>query len=361
MKTIFICTDGTWSTILTSDRRGFSPTNVTKMARILKTTKDQLVYYDRGVGTGGFFDRILGGAGGHGLFKNVKQAYRFLVENYREGDRICIFGFSRGAYTARSLAGLVTAVGILRKKYLADIDSAFRLYRKPRKFGNILNDYRQNFCYPDNAVLFVGVWDTVGTLGIPVSGLRLLTAWRYKFHNTRLSPYVLNAYHAIALDEKRIPFRPTLWLAENLSKNQKVEQRWFPGTHSNIGGGYQDAGLSDTAFMWMLEKLKDTLHRAGQPLAVDNKYIRRHIHPDACAELRDSCTGLFWIYTLNPFIRKPLHPEYANQIIDASVYDRMRCKNRYYRPRNIPDKDLQAGQSKHRARKTGTPGEGHRR
>ena len=134
MKNIFICTDGTWNRTLQTDRGELALSNVAKLARVIRTTKNQLVYYDQGVGTNAGLDKYTGGAFGHGLFENINQAYQFLIENYTNGDNILIFGFSRGAYTARSLAGLISEVGILRKKYISDIDSIFKMYRKKKKY-----------------------------------------------------------------------------------------------------------------------------------------------------------------------------------------------------------------------------------
>ena len=129
MKKIFICTDGTWNTLLNSDSDELAPTNVAKIARAILTNEKQLVYYNRGIGTGNILDKYTGGLFGQGLFTHVKQSYSFLVNNYRPNDQLLIFGFSRGAYVARSLSGLINKIGILRKKYISDIDSAYNLYR----------------------------------------------------------------------------------------------------------------------------------------------------------------------------------------------------------------------------------------
>lgn len=331
MKNIFICTDGTWKKTLQIDEGELVFTNVAKLARTIRTTDNQLVYYDRGVGTNNFLDKYTGGTFGHGLFENVKQAYKFLVENYIPDDQILIFGFSRGAYTARSLAGLISEVGILRKKYISDIDSVFNMYRKKKKYDGVLKQYTENFCHPKKNILFLGVWDTVGALGIPLTCLNWLTSWRYKFHNTNLSPNIQNAFHAVAVDEKRRPFKPTLWEKENLTDSQRVEQRWFPGVHSNIGGGYKDSRLSDLSFEWILNLLREIV----EEIKFDEDYIKEKINPDCRGELPDSRSGIYFISKIFPYIRKPLRREMAYETIDDSVYKRMRSKECKYNPRNI--------------------------
>lgn len=335
MKNIFICTDGTWNRTLQIDQGQLALTNVAKLARSILTTDKQLVYYDQGVGTNDFIDRFLGGAFGHGLFNNVKQAYRFIVENYAKEYQILIFGFSRGAYTARSLAGMISEVGILRKKYVSDIDAIYKLYRKKKKYARIIPKYRENFCHPPQKILFLGVWDTVGALGIPMTCLNWLTAWRYRFHDTRLSENILNACHAVAVDEKRRPFKPTLWTTKILAESQSVEQRWFPGVHSNIGGGYSDSGLSDLTFEWMLNQIKGCVGS----LDLDNTFIRKSIKPNYLGKLPDSRTGIFRIYHLFPYDRKPLRTAIDYESIDDSVYERM-SKDNTYRPKYIKPKTI---------------------
>jgi uncharacterized protein (DUF2235 family) len=339
MKNIFICTDGTWNRTLQTDRGRLALSNVSKLARVIRTTKTQLVYYDQGVGTKAGLDKWTGGAFGHGLFENVKQAYQFLVEHYveknkKDKDNILIFGFSRGAYTARSLAGLISEVGILRKKYVSDIDSIFKMYRKKEKYKNIIKNYTDNFCHPSRDILFLGVWDTVGSLGIPITWLNWLTRWKYKFHNTSLSLFIQNAYHAVALDEKRWPFKPTLWETKIIKKKQNIKQRWFPGVHCNIGGGYIDHGLSDLTFKWMIDQIK----KCVKPLELDDTYILEQVKPDYCGELRESRTALYFLSRIIPYHRNPFRSHITNSKIDKSVHDRMQCKNCTYHPKQIKRK-----------------------
>lgn len=323
MKDIFICADGTWSTTLQTDRGHLSPTNVVKIARAINSTPTQLVFYDRGVGTDDDIDKIKGGVFGHGLYQNVRQAYFYIVANYEPGDNIYLFGFSRGAYTVRCLAGMITKVGILRKKYIMDIDSINTLYKGGDITAEVRNDYTHYFCHSNRDIKFLGVWDTVGSLGIPSGAFKWLNNRNYGFLNTDLSFNIKNAFHALAINEHRKPFAPTLWKSKNLSNDQVLEQRWFIGAHSNIGGGYEDTGLSDITLNWMLNKLKET----NPNISLDTKYMDNSIHPNYKGEIRTEVDS--WKYTrskVHPYYRKILTNENANEVVDESVYKRTNCK-----------------------------------
>ena len=273
------------------------------MARAVagKTTDGipQLVYYDTGVGTGGWWDRYKGGAFGIGLSDNVKQAYTALGHEFRPDDKLFLFGFSRGAYTARSLAGLIGLCGIPKEDNLAEAtERAFKIYRSKKrhaeaeahckKFSHTKGFLRKT---PYTDVHFIGVWDTVGALGIPVGIFRGIGRSRFGFHDVTLGSHIAHAYHALAIDERRRPFTPTLWLAQNVASHQQVEQVWFPGVHTNIGGGYVDAGLSDRAFLWMCLKALD----AG--LGFKAEYMHLRVTPNYHGELRNSNR---WGYRLLP-------------------------------------------------------------
>ena len=287
-RRLIVCSDGTWKTAETK-----SPTNVVKMARALVPLAagnvPQIVFYDPGVGTGTVLDRFTGGAFGRGLSDNVKDAYRFLVHNYSAGDQVFFFGFSRGAYTVRSCVGLMRKCGLLQKPHADRLEAAYQLYRKRDDTPDTPEaiQFRRQFSREID-VDFLGVWDTVGQLGIPLAGLRWLTRQDEQFHNVGLSRRVKRAFHAIAIDEKRRPFRPTLWETTPES-TQHVEQVWFAGVHSNVGGGYDDAGLSDVAFLWM----KQHAEHAG--LVFDEGYIRSTIRPKKCGTLYNSFTPAYWL------------------------------------------------------------------
>ncbi len=264
-KKLVVCCDGTWNN---EDGAG-APTNVAKLHRIIQSDfydgADQTVYYVAGVGTE-VGERVRGGAFGAGLDQNIREAYRFLVENYQDGDQLFFFGFSRGAYTARSLAGFIRNSGLLKREFVGRLDEAFDLYRD-RSEATHPNaakavDFKAKYAYTPN-IEFIGVWDTVGSLGIPVSRLGIFSWFgrfvdkKYTFHDTSLSSIVKYAYHAVAIHEHRGTFPATLWQKQDHSSDQVLEQVWFPGVHCDIGGGYYTTGLSDASFDWMIEKARD--------------------------------------------------------------------------------------------------------
>ena len=300
---LVVCTDGTWNQPDQRDHGRVVPSNVVKVARAVAGCAEggieQRVYYDTGVGTGGRWDRIKGGAFGIGLSDNVKQAYEALGKIFKPNDKIFLFGFSRGAYTARSLAGLIGLCGI-PKGQAGDIteatERAFRIYRLSAGAPERSEEAKQhvdNCSHVDkggraiNDIHFVGVWDTVGALGIPLGLFRAYNRYRFKFHDTTLGDHIRRAYHALAIDERRGPFKPTLWRKGNTSGNQVVEQLWFPGVHSNIGGGYIDRGLSDRAFLWVCLNARE----AGLGFKAD--YMNLRVNPDYHGELRNSRVGFY--------------------------------------------------------------------
>ncbi|MET0929184.1 MAG: DUF2235 domain-containing protein [Aeromicrobium sp.] len=266
MKRLVVCCDGTWN-------KPDSPsiTNVEKIARTVQSDPratrgvHQFVYYVGGVGTGGYkADDLLGGAFGFGLFRNVIACYRFLAQNYEPGDEIFIIGFSRGAYTARSVAGMVGRVGLLTKVSLVEerLPAAVHFYRRTHPaggaFGEGVGEFKHDHCHAPK-VDFLGVFDTVGALGVP--GFMKLAP---QFHDVQLSSQVLRARHAMAVDETRLKFAPTFWESAESSpagavEDARVKQVWFEGAHSDIGGGYPATGLSDTALLWMVREA----HAAG--------------------------------------------------------------------------------------------------
>ena len=237
MKRLVVCCDGTWNRPDQVNRGVAAPTNVAKFALALAERDadrhEQRLHYEAGVGTRRH-ERLLGGAFGVGLSRNVRECYRFLVDNYEPGDVLYFVGFSRGAFTARSVAGLVRNCGILRREHAHRIDDAYVLYRSPRRdtepggLGATL--FRRTYSHPDSAIEFVGVWDTVGALGIPVDGFHPPVLSRlWAFHDTRLSRAVRHAYHAVSIDERRAPFKPTLWVKQGDAADQVLEQVWFAG------------------------------------------------------------------------------------------------------------------------------------
>ena len=252
-KRIIICCDGTWNTPEKKD-----VTNIVKFARAIKPAdsdgKEQVVFYDWGVGTDGGADKIKGGAFGAGIDKNIQDAYRFLVHNYAKGDEVYVFGFSRGAYTARSLIGLIRNCWLLKKSNADLIPEAYEVYRSKSKVdANKTKNFRSTNARKIK-IKFLGVWDTVGALGIPLGIFGKRNERKYSFHDTTITSIVNNAYHALAINEKRKPFKPTIWKTKLKRKN--TEQVWFFGVHCDVGGGYKEARLSDYALKWMADKAK---------------------------------------------------------------------------------------------------------
>lgn len=265
MRRLVVCADGTWND--DDDKNGGHPTNVVRLAKAVVPTDArgtaQIVYYHKGVGTGGWWDRMTGGAFGSGISRNIKACYEFLVREYAPGDELFFFGFSRGAYTVRSLAGLVRNAGILRPEHVGRVDEAYALYRDRSDATHPGADasvhFRAQYAH-DATITCLGVWDTVGALGVPTRGpVGWVSRQRHGFHDVTLSSRVRNAFHAVAIDERRGPFAPTLWRVRHddpacASPDWRVEQRWFAGVHSNVGGGYPDCGLSNLALRWMTDR-----------------------------------------------------------------------------------------------------------
>jgi len=333
MKRLIVCCDGTWNRA-DQQRDGIPcPTNVVKLAyRVAKRDTagtPQIVFYDHGVGTGNLVDRFTGGAFGGGLADNIFDAYRFLIGNYEPGDDIFLFGFSRGAYTARSIAGMIRKCGILDRRHVLRYLDALRLYQDSvtHPDDDPAREFRtRHSCVADGRIPIkcIGVWDTVGSLGIPLRGLRGLTRRRYDFHDTELSGSVEFAFHALAIDELRAPFEPTLWL-EKPKPNQLVSQTWFPGVHSDIGGGYASNGLSDISLRWMMANAE----LAG--LCFDDEVMEsRALECDALGKLHDSKRGL---YRLTPGRARPMSRD-QSETVHPSALDRWDGIDSY-RPRNL--------------------------
>ena len=244
-KRLVLCCDGTWNTPDQESSGLPCHTNVTKLALAVAEKADddreQRVFYHRGVGTRRG-ERIRGGAFGFGLSRNVKETYRFIVDNFEPGDDLFFFGFSRGAFTARSAAGFVRNAGVLRSECVARLDEAYALYRDRARHprGVEAQLFRRSYSH-ETRIRFIGVWDTVGALGIPLDGLRWVNAVnrRWQFHDTYLSTTVDAAFQGLAIDEKRRPFKPAIWRQQNdAPDHQRVKQVLFSGVHCDVGGGY---------------------------------------------------------------------------------------------------------------------------
>lgn len=263
-RRLILCFDGTWNT----------PESQTNVSRLYSALADvhtncpgQLKFYDQGVGTE-FGQFLRGGIRGDGLVDNILQGYAWLISHYEPGDEIYLFGFSRGAFTARSLGGLINRCGVIKRSVLPEgcvgdaqifkcalVKDAWKKYRikaPPGEPGRTLPsvaEFRAGNSW-DVGIKLIAVWDTVGALGIPTT-VPIPSALRadYSFHDTDLGQVVENALHAVAIDEHREDYSAVLWTAKH--KGQRVEQRWFPGAHANVGGGYEDDLLPDPPLHWI--------------------------------------------------------------------------------------------------------------
>ena len=264
-KRIVICADGTWRHPEEDLSEDFA-TNVLKLSRAIEPLgKDKIpqqVFYDWGVGS--YYDKIIGGATGKGVNKNIMDCYRYIVQNYSPGDELYLFGFSRGAYTVRSLAGLIYNCGILERRFGQKIQEAFDLYRNKdeacKPSGSMANIFRNTYScgglnnIDDRKIKFIGVWDTVGSLGIPLSVFNKFSK-KYLFHDVEINRKVKVARHAMAIDERRGNFRPAIWHSKYVTD---IKQVWFVGVHRDVGGSYKPDPngtlLADIPLLWMVQE-----------------------------------------------------------------------------------------------------------
>ncbi|TQV76563.1 DUF2235 domain-containing protein [Aliikangiella marina] len=329
-KRLIICCDGTWNT-------PEKITNVIKTVRAIKPIADdgtpQVVFYDQGVGTYNLFDKFIGGAFGKGVEQNVLDAYRFIAHNYQAGDEIFCFGFSRGAYTARALGGMFQTIGLLPKNRLDELRVAYKYYRTPphKRDAQVYSE----FVRP--SIQMMGVWDTVGALGAPTPFLGKLTKPLVGFFNTHLSPDIKNAFQALAIDEKRAPFVPALWTGKTLPE-QTVEQVWFSGVHSDVGGGYKNSGLADIALMWMLHKANclgldfDQAYLSNPDNVNANVHDELHDSYNLFYRVMEKVTGMIGVRNL----KGDPSEEPINVAIHDSVIERL-TNIEDYRPENFDE------------------------
>jgi type VI secretion system (T6SS) phospholipase Tle1-like effector len=304
MKNLILCLDGTWS-----DADSPAPqTNIAIIAAIIDPRPvggaEQRVYYDAGVGTGGVLDRVLGGAFGRGLSANTLAAYRFLSQFYRPGDNIYVFGFSRGAFTARSLCGFLSASGLLTEDACnaANLEFAWSYYRTAPKARFPADRARlRRITHSDEPrIKFLGVFDTVGALGIPRGFMSRLSRRAIQFHDADVSSIVDYCCHALAIDEQRLEFEAAVWTEPRHRKYRAVEQAWFPGAHANVGGGCEDSGLSDLALDWMLKRL--ARYCPELRLSPQESWPRQ-LTPSYRGQLYDARSWMFWRSRWRPLVR----------------------------------------------------------
>jgi len=340
MKKLAVFFDGTWNRADQHTLNGLPcPTNVTKLFEATPADDSkgnpQIVHYVPGVGTR-WSERLSGGGFGYGISDNIKEGYTFLVSNYEQGDQVYIFGFNRGAYTARSLAGMIRNVGILKREKLPLVKEAYDHYknRSPEWHPNAQASvaFRQQHTWGGETIRFLGVFDTVGALGAPfgiILGWIVDKLFRCSFHDTQLSSIIESAYHALAIDERRLPFLPTLMDPNKRHDPSNFEQKWFPGVHSNVGGGYTNTGLSDLALEWITGKaihhgLKLNLQKISNP----------PVNPNVKEAPENSLTMIYRIATVL-FVKLPgcvrlVPKKYKNALPNVQ------WNGEYIRP--IPDK-----------------------
>ncbi|UCB56870.1 MAG: DUF2235 domain-containing protein [Candidatus Omnitrophota bacterium] len=330
MKRLAVFCDGTWQDLKTD-----YPTNVVKLMQAMKN-KDrdgvaQIAFYDAGIGTAGWYDKLAGGALGKGIDTNILDCYRFLILNYEPGDEVYLFGFSRGAYTVRSLAGLIYCSGLPQRQHIRRIHEAYQLYRDPAVKPSSEKARNFRLAYGENiAITLLGCWDTVGALGIPS---HLLFSRRinkkYQFHDTNLNRKISHALHAVSIDEPRNAFNVTPMHRSEGAVEQDIEEVWFPGDHGAVGGNKDKAGLSDITLQWMIEQIK--ICNLG--LSFDAGYVQPPLNPNHAIPFK---------ITMSPFDRivcgrivRTITAEFKD--IHESAKKRWHdCLD--YRPNNLVDK-----------------------
>jgi uncharacterized protein (DUF2235 family) len=358
-KNIILCSDGTGNT----DIKGRG-TNVFKLFEAVDLTEHrtnpdldtQLAFYDDGVGTrGNVVVRSLGGIAGYGLKRNVKELYRELSRVYDPGDRIFLFGFSRGAFTVRTLAGMIGACGILngndfeKAQDLRDaVSQAYSAYRAKyrsvvsRAIGAVLRwpspdialsrfftEYSHRI-YRDVPIEFIGVWDTVDAVGMPFAIADAVNRliYQFKFRTHDLGRNVKRACHALSIDDPRLAFVPVLWRGPD----PRIEQVWFAGVHSNVGGGYPKQGMSLVALDWMLAHAQSVGLRTQ---LLDRDLFRGHATVDDL--MYDPRAGLGLFYRWGPRdIAKNCRDSGIQPLIHLSVAERIAHATDDYAPGNIP-------------------------
>jgi uncharacterized protein (DUF2235 family) len=364
MKRLALFLDGTWN-------KPDDNTNVYRAWQLISDTDaagtTQRRYYHLGVGTK-WRDRFLGGLTGYGLDANLRDAYQWLVGEYEQGDAIYVLGFSRGAYTARSLAGLIARCGLLWPGSMFSVPQIFERYRQGKE-APALYEMELGFRKPrpnveeDELLLqqsrlvdieFIGVWDTVRALGFPGKIGQEITGKSNYFHSTNPSVRYRNMYQALAIDENRPAYRETLWTLfqpkdgapPTLKPDQSLEQRWFVGAHCNLGGGYRNDPLAQLPLKWLLDKAEATGLRFKRPPQLSgHEYLA-----DPVDSYGTFLKGAYRLLTLNhryfrtiggdpvptkgtenPGLSCPV-----NETIDSSVFEHWKGRP-HYRPKNLRD------------------------
>jgi uncharacterized protein (DUF2235 family) len=370
-KRIAIFLDGTWN-------EPGDNTNVWRMKLMVADRGpdeiEQRTYYDTGVGTK-WYERFRGGAFATGLSKNVREAYQWLMEHYNDGDEVFVFGFSRGAYTARSLTGMIAKCGLLQPGAPMPVIQVFERYARGQEATPLWTlefqkkyKGRTDFSLEEKWLLeystridiqFIGVWDTVGTLGIPIGNIKGISRRSMYYHHTRLSKIFKNTFQVLAIDEHRKPYRPSLWSkfipkpkdgegpvveadADPEQDDPHIEQRWFAGAHSNIGGGYRNDPVAQVPLAWLQQKAKEAGLHFSHEIELDGT---EHLFP-LVDSFKQFLKGFYRILRLGKRYYRTIGlpreeketgwVETVDETIDETVFDRWR-ENSKYRPKNVAE------------------------
>lgn len=350
-KRLAVFLDGTWFDTMDN-------TNVWRLKSLCASVDgegcSQLVYYHMGV------SGLWGGAFGKGLIDNVIQGYEWLVENYEQDDEIFIFGFSRGAFTARSLAGLVAKYGLLRAGAPLGVGQLYERYRRGSDRtiwklhalqnegklddANLEERWMLKFCMPVT-IKMVAVWDTVGSLGIPFLQIPGISRSTLSFLHTGLRIPIENGFHALAIDEHRHSFSPTLWTVKKSTQAaprsiDSVEQRWFVGAHGNVGGGCHSDLLAQRPLKWIRDKAEALGLCFRYPVNVDGDMATATII-DSYGNFMRGAYSWFTKRYYRPIGQIEMKVQGAesvtvNETIDSFVFERWR-QDASYRPPQITD------------------------
>jgi uncharacterized protein (DUF2235 family) len=354
-KNIILCSDGT------GNKGGYTPdSNVYKLYQSVdihdKKNCEQIIFYDNGIGTQtNKYRRAIAGAFGFGFQTNVCDLYEFLSRNYQPNDKIYMFGFSRGAATIRAFNGFVHTCGLIDgrdkgyKQLRDEIDRAMEAYQKPSKKSEYMTNIKIHEKLPE--IEFIGVWDTVSALGFPqrtdvVTGVlylldKLFMAADFlsdkliphNFYNYELTPNVVTACQALAIDDERTSFWPMVWKekTDDAAQVKRISQVWFAGMHSNVGGGYERAGLANVTYKWMLDQINGIKFKDD---VVEIAESNRNEH----GRTYNSRHRFASFYRYHPReIEALCNNADATVKIHESVLDRLRLRTANYAPRVLPE------------------------
>jgi len=353
-KNIVLCSDGTGNKGGSgSDTNVFKIYQAVKVNDFEKDERRQIVFYDNGVGTSKLnVAKALGGGLGLGFRDNVRDLYDFLGRHYVDGDDVYIFGFSRGAATVRALAGMVEHCGLVIKhpvdrpvleedEFTERVKAAMDYYKHRRSNQKLGFEYGKKI-----QIEFMGVWDTVSALGVPqlpwLDNLLNLIR-RHKFYDYEPATCVKNVYHPIALDDERRTFWPMVW-KETSFKGDNIEQVWFSGMHSNVGGGYPREEVANVTLDWMMQKLKTHCERLRETDETRGLCLKdsaqTNVHADASPDgkVYNSRSGFSIFYRYQPRPVEDLCRDADNTPIriHTSVIDRLQHRTAGYTPCNLP-------------------------